>query len=36
MVATHDWDLFGAKKADLSTAYIVLARKLLNINIATS
>lgn len=22
MVATHDWDLFGAKKAGLSTAYI--------------
>ena len=22
MVATHDWDLFGAKKAGLSTAYV--------------
>ena len=22
MIATHDWDLFGAKKAGLSTAYI--------------
>ncbi|VAW18852.1 Haloacid dehalogenase, type II [hydrothermal vent metagenome] len=22
MVATHDWDLFGAKKAGLTTAYI--------------
>ena len=22
MVATHDWDLFGAKKARLKTAYI--------------
>jgi len=22
MVATHDWDLFGANKAGLSTAYI--------------
>jgi 2-haloacid dehalogenase len=22
MVATHDWDLFGAKKAGLTTAYV--------------
>lgn len=22
MVATHDWDLFGAKKAGLATAYV--------------
>lgn len=22
MVASHDWDLFGAKKAGLKTAYI--------------
>lgn len=28
MVATHDWDLFGAKKAGLSTAYIKRSKKI--------
>ena len=28
MVATHDWDLFGAKKAGLSTAYISRKREI--------
>ena len=30
MVASHDWDLFGAKKAGLSTAYIERKRTIFN------
>ena len=30
MVATHDWDLFGAKKAGLSTAYVERKREIYN------
>lgn len=30
MVATHDWDLFGAKKVGLKTAYIERKRELYN------
>ncbi|WP_372754245.1 haloacid dehalogenase type II [Labilibaculum sp.] len=30
MVATHDWDLFGAKKAGLHTAYIERKKELFN------
>ncbi len=30
MVATHDWDLFGAKKAGLTTAYIERKKEIYN------
>lgn len=30
MVATHDWDLFGAKKAGLSTAYVERKKEIYN------
>jgi 2-haloacid dehalogenase len=30
MVATHDWDLFGAKKAGLTTAYIKRKKEIFN------
>ena len=30
MVATHDWDLFGAKKAELKTAYIERKKEIFN------
>lgn len=30
MVATHDWDLFGAKKAGLKTAYIQRKKEIFN------
>lgn len=30
MVATHDWDLFGAKKAGLTTAYIQRKKEIYN------
>ena len=30
MVATHDWDLFGAKKAGLKTCYIKRKKQLYN------
>lgn len=30
MVATHDWDLFGAKKAGLTTAYIARSQSIYN------
>jgi len=30
MVSTHDWDLFGAKKAGLTTAYIKRKKEIFN------
>ena len=30
MVATHDWDLYGAKKAGLTTAYVVRKKEIYN------
>ena len=30
MVATHDWDLFGAKKEGFTTAYIKRKKEILN------